>query len=182
MSSRNDEKGDTATNLINSPKPQTLNSKTILYPSPLNSPPQTLGVSGDENRPAGAISSSPLSPPITPPRQSSAFTAHKKQPTEERVNAATLRTLLGLDNKRYGAPAKSKRPCGSWSPAANRAGVTSQLESMISLTQLSMELEAALDKLAKLMHYKNHDSGLLKKDRIKAWKRKFPIGEASATN
>ncbi|KAF4415007.1 DUF1766-domain-containing protein [Fusarium austroafricanum] len=182
MSSRNDEKGDKATNLSNSSTPHKLNSESIPYPSPPNSPPQTPGVSGNENRPTGAIYSSPHNPPITPPRQSSAFTIHEKQPTEERFNAATLRTRLGLDNKRCGAPAKSKRPCGSWSPAAKSAGVTSQLESMICLTQSSMELEAALDKLAKLVHCKYHDSGLPKKDRIEAWKKKFPIGEASAAN
>ncbi|SPJ73996.1 uncharacterized protein FTOL_03726 [Fusarium torulosum] len=182
MSSRNDEKGDAATNLSNSPKPQKSNSNSIPYPSPPNSPPQTPGVPGNENRPARAVSFSPLSPPTTPPKQSSAFTLDEKQPAEKRVNAATLRTRLGLDNKWCGAPAKTKRPCGKWSPAANRAGVTSQLESMIHLTQSSMELEAALDKLAKLVHCKSHDSGLPKKDRIEAWKETFPIGEASATN
>ncbi|KAF5965916.1 hypothetical protein FCOIX_12720 [Fusarium coicis] len=182
MSSRNDEKGDKATNLSNSPTPHKLNSKSIPYPSPPNSPPQTPGVSGDENSPSGAVYSSPHSPPTTPPRQSSTFTVHEKHPTEKRFNAVTLRTRLSLDNKRCGAPAKSKRPCGSWSPAANKTGVTSQLESMICLTQSSMELEAALDKLAKLVHCKNHDSGLPKKDRIEAWKKKFPVGEASATN
>ncbi|KAM6513241.1 hypothetical protein FALCPG4_015693 [Fusarium falciforme] len=182
MSSRNDEKGETATNLSNSPKPQKLKSKSIPYPSPPNSPPQTPGLFGDETCPAGAVSSSPLSLSTTTSRQSSALTVNEKQPKEERVNVATLRTRLGLDNRRCGASAKSKRPCGSWSPAANRAGVTSQLESMISLTQSSMELEAALDKLAKLVHCKNHDSGLPKKDRIEAWIKEFPVGEVSATN
>ncbi|KAM5383829.1 hypothetical protein ACJZ2D_001818 [Fusarium nematophilum] len=183
MSSRNEEKAETATNLGNSPKPQKLNSKSVPYPSPPNSPPKAPGVSRDKTRPAGAVSSAPLSPPTTPPRQSSALTVREKQPTEERVNAATLRTRLGLDNNNLcGAPANSGRPCGSWSPLRNRAAVTSQLESMINLTQSSMELEAALDKLAKLVHCKYHDSGFPKKDRIEAWIKEFPVGEASTTN
>jgi hypothetical protein len=182
MSSRNDEKGDAATNLSNPPKPQKLNSNSIPYPSPPNSPPQTPRVPRNESRPAGAVSSSPLSPPTTPSKHLSAITVHEKQPTEETVNSATLRARLGLDNKLCGALTKSKWPCKGWSPAANRAEVTSQLESMISLTQSSMELEAALDKLAKLVHCKYHDNGLPKKDRIEAWKMKFPVGEASATN
>jgi hypothetical protein len=191
MSSRNDEKAEKAelaTDLSNFPKPQKSNSTSVPYPSPPNSPPQTKAripqvprVSGDRARPAGAVSA-PLSPPTTAPRQSSASTVHQKQPTEENVNAATLRTRLGLDNGRCGALTKSGRPCRSWSPAANRAGVTSQLESMISLRQSSMELETALDQLVMLAHCNNHDSGLPKKSRIEAWIMEFPVGEASTTN
>ncbi|KAM0081835.1 hypothetical protein ACKRZS_005976 [Fusarium odoratissimum] len=181
MSSRNNKKSEAATNLVNSPKPQKLNSKSILSSSPAHSPDQTLGVSRDETRPAGAVSF-PLSPPTTPPRQSSALTAHEKQPTEARFNATTLRTSLGLDNKLCGAPTKSNRPCRNWTPVANRADVTSQLESIIALTQSSMELEVTLDKLAKLVHCKHHTSGLPKKERIEAWIKIFPIGEAIITD
>ncbi|EMT69710.1 hypothetical protein FOC4_g10000990 [Fusarium odoratissimum] len=181
MSSRNNEKSEAATNLVNSPKPQKLNSKSILSSSPAHSPDQTLGVSRDETRPAGAVSF-PLSPPTTPPRQSSALTAHEKQPTEARFNATTLRTSLGLDNKLCGAPTKSNRPCRKWTPVANRADVTSQLESIIALTQSSTELEVTLDKLAKLVHCKHHTSGLPKKERIEAWIKIFPIGEAIITD
>lgn len=191
MSSRNDEKAEKAemaTNISNYPKPQKSNSTSVPYPSPPNSPPQTKApiprlprVSGDRARPPGAVSTAPLSPPATPPRQSSASTVHE-QPIEGNVNAATLRTRLGLGNGRCGAITKLGRPCRSWSPAANRVGVISQLESMINLTHSSKELEAALDKLVMLVHCKNHDSGLPKKSRIEAWKMEFPVGEASTTN
>ncbi|KAH7141885.1 T5orf172 domain-containing protein [Dactylonectria macrodidyma] len=194
MSSRNDEKTENAenaeltTNLSNFPKPQKSNSTSVPYPSPPNSPPQTKAripqvprVSGDRARPAGAVSSAPLRTPTTPPQQSSASTDHEKQPTEEKVNVATLRTRLDLDNGLCGARTISGRPCRSWSPAANRARVTSQLESMIKLTQSSVELEATLYKLVMLVHCNNHDSGLPKKSRIEAWILEFPIGEASTT-
>ncbi|KAH7002595.1 T5orf172 domain-containing protein [Ilyonectria destructans] len=191
MSSKNDEKAEMAemaTNLSNFPEPQKSNSTSVPYPSPPNSPPQTKApiprvprVSGDAVRPAGAVSSAPLSPPATPPRQSSAPTVHE-QPIEGEVNAATLRTRLCLGNMRCGAMTKSGRPCGRWSPAANRAGVTSQLESMISLAQSSIELEAELDRLVMLVHCKSHDSGLPKKSRIEAWIMEFPIGEAGTNN
>ncbi|KAH6971955.1 hypothetical protein EDB80DRAFT_784411 [Ilyonectria destructans] len=177
MSSKNDEKAEKAekaelaTNLSDFPRPQKSNSTSVPYPSPSNSPPQTKArisqaprVSGDRARPAGAVSP-PLSPPTTPPRQSSASTIHQKQPAKEKVNAATLKTCVVLDIGRCGALTRSGRPCRSWSPAANRAGVTSQLESMINLTQSSIELEAALDKLVMLVHCNNHDTGLPKKSR-----------------
>ncbi|EXK26322.1 hypothetical protein FOMG_17067 [Fusarium oxysporum f. sp. melonis 26406] len=181
MSLRNNEKSETATNLASSPKPQKLNSKSIPDSSPPNSPDQTPGVSRDETCPAGAVSFLP-SPPTTPPRQSSALTAHEKQLTEARFNATTLRTNLGLDDKRCGALTKANRPCRSWSPVSNRAGVTSQLESIIALTQSSMELEVTLDKLAKLVHCKHHNSSVSKKERIEAWIKIFPVGEASITD
>ncbi|KAH6984269.1 T5orf172 domain-containing protein [Ilyonectria sp. MPI-CAGE-AT-0026] len=191
MSSSNDEKAekaDMANNLSNVAKPQKSNSTSVTYPSPPNSPPQTKAflprvrrVPGDRASPAGAVPSVPLSPPATPPRQSSVSTVHE-QPTKGESNAATLRTRLGLGNGRCGAMAKTGRPCGSWSPAANKAGVTSQLESMINLTQSSIELKAELDKLVMLVHCKNHDSGLPKESRIEAWIMQFPIGEASTTN
>ncbi|KAH7142748.1 T5orf172 domain-containing protein [Dactylonectria estremocensis] len=196
MSSRNDEKAEKAdkaemaTDLTNFPKPQKSNSTSVPYPSPPNSPPQTKAripqvprVSGDRARPTGAVSSAPLSPPTTPPRQSSTSTVLQKQPTEEKFNAATLRTRLGLDNGLCGGLTKSGSPCKrSWSLAANRVGITSQLELMIGLTQSSMELEAALDKLVMLVHCNYHDNGLPKKSRIEAWIMEFPVGEASTTN
>ncbi|KAH8683779.1 T5orf172 domain-containing protein [Ilyonectria robusta] len=191
MSSSNDEKAEKAhmaNNLSDFPEPQKSNSKFVPYPSPPNSPPQTKApipraprISGDRALPAGAVSSAPLSPPATSPRRSSALTVHQ-QPKEGEINAATLRTRLGLGNGRCGGMAKTGRPCGSWSPAANKAGVTSQLESMINLTQSSLELKAELDKLVMLVHCKNHDSGLPKKSRIEAWIMEFPIGEAGITN
>ncbi|RKK25706.1 hypothetical protein BFJ68_g14093 [Fusarium oxysporum] len=181
MSLRNNEKSETATNLASSPKPQKLNSKAIPDLSTPNSPDQAPRVSRDETCPAGAVSSLP-SPPTTPPRQSSALTAHEKQPTEARFNATILRTSLGLDDNRCGALTKANRPCRSRTPVSNRAGVTSQLESIIALTQSSMELEVTLDKLAKLVHCKHHTSSVSKKERIEAWIKIFPVGEASITD
>ncbi|KAG4271106.1 hypothetical protein FPRO04_11334 [Fusarium proliferatum] len=182
MSSRNADKGETATDFVNSSKPQKLNSKSIPYLSPPNSPPHTPGTFGDETRSARAISLSLLSPPTSPPQQSSALVIHEKRPTDGTANTTTLRTRLGLDNKRCGALTKSKRPCGNWSPAANRAEVTSQLKLMTNYTQSSMELEAALDKLAKFVHCKYHDSGLPQKDRIEGWIKNFPAGEVVVTD
>ncbi|EXK81931.1 hypothetical protein FOQG_13690 [Fusarium oxysporum f. sp. raphani 54005] len=184
MSLRNNEKSETATNIASSSKPQKLNSKSIPDSSPPSSPDQTPGLSRDETCPAGDVLSLP-SPPTTPPRQSSALTAHEKQPTEARFNATTLRTSLGLDDNLCGALTKANRPCRSWTPVSNRAGVTSQLESIIALTQSSMELEVTLDKLAKLaklVHCKHHTSSVSKKERIEAWIKIFPVGEASITD
>ncbi|KAG7407377.1 hypothetical protein Forpe1208_v012586 [Fusarium oxysporum f. sp. rapae] len=178
---RNNEKSETATNLTNSPKPQELKSKSIPYSSLPSSPDQTPGVSRDEARLAGATSSL-LSPPTTPPRQSLALTDHEEQSKEARFSATTLSTSLGLDDNRCGALTKANRPCKGWTPVSNRAKVTSQLDSMLALTQSSVELEVVLDKLAKLVHCRYHTSGLPKKEQIEAWIKIFPVGEASVTD
>ncbi|KAL4724577.1 hypothetical protein ACLX1H_008018 [Fusarium chlamydosporum] len=53
------------------------------------------------------------------------------------------------------------------------------LESVIALTQSSTELKPKLDKLAGLVHCRYHDGGQPKEDRIEAWLKTFPMGEAS---
>ncbi|KAH7232894.1 T5orf172 domain-containing protein [Fusarium tricinctum] len=180
MTTTSDENSVMADSVCEVTKSQRSNPKSISYPSPPNSPSRTTEAFREETRPVTALCSSPLSPPTTPPRQSPASHVHEKQATEERVDAAKLRSGLGLDDKRCGAPTKKGSPCRCWSPAVNRAAVTSKLESMIGLTQSSMELEGELDTLAKFVHCKRHESGLPKRNRIEAWIQIFPMGEASA--
>jgi hypothetical protein len=50
---------------------------------------------------------------------------------------------------------------------------------MVSLTQSSVELRVALDKLAMLVHCSWHDHGLAKQLRIEDWTAAFPVGDAA---
>ncbi|RBR20334.1 uncharacterized protein FIESC28_05298 [Fusarium coffeatum] len=180
MTTKDDENTVTPISLCKVTNPQRPNSNSISYPSPPTSTSQTTGVSGEKVCPNTALGSPPLSPPPTPLRKSTAPRAHEKQTAEEKIDAATLRASLGIDDKRCGAPAKTGKPCRCLSPAVNRAAVTSQLDSITGLTQSSVELEDELDKLAKLVHCKYHDNGLPKKNRIETWIRVFPVGEEDA--
>ncbi|EKJ72021.1 hypothetical protein FPSE_07800 [Fusarium pseudograminearum CS3096] len=182
MSLKNNEKSEPTSNLDDSTKPARSNSKCVPYLSPPNSPFKEKGKSGDKARTVENLGSNFLSPPSSPPRRSSELTVHEEQVKEDKIDVTTLRTLLGLTNGRCGASAKTGRPCRNWSPAAKKAAVASQLESMITLTQSSVDLKAHLDKLASLVHCKNHDGGLPMVDRIKAWTKAFPVGEVSITD
>lgn len=184
MSSTATKKDEMAASVSNLPKTQISGSKSVPYPSPPSSPaqakahtPEVPRVSGIIARPAETLYSTPVTPPTTPPRQSTASRVAQKKPTENNVDVGTLRTRLGLQNRLCGGRTKSGRPCRISSPTANAAQVTAQLKSMVSLTQSSPELEAALDKLAMLVHCNYHDNGLPKKARIEDWTAVFPAGE-----
>ncbi|KAH8903703.1 DUF1766-domain-containing protein [Coniochaeta sp. PMI_546] len=184
MSSTATKKDEMAASMSNLPKTQISGSKSVPYPSPPNSPAQTKAhtpevprVFVNKARPADTLYSTPVTPPTTPPRQSTASRVAQKKPTENNVDVGSLRTRLGLQNRLCGGRTKSGRPCRISSPTANAAQVTAQLKSMVSLTQSSPELEAALDKLAMLVHCNYHDNGLPKKARIEDWTAVFPAGE-----
>ncbi|CEI60083.1 hypothetical protein FVEN_g8127 [Fusarium venenatum] len=183
MSPKNNDHGETTTNLDDPAKPVGSNLKSGPYLSPLNSPSKNKRVSVDKDRTVEAFNSHLLSPPSSPPQQSSELAADEKQAKEDAIDTITLKALLGLTNGLCGAFAKTKgRPCERRSPAPNKAAAASQLESMVTLTNSSVDLEDKLNTLASLVHCKSHDAGLPKKDRIEAWKKAFPIGEVTVTN
>src|SRR5690349_4533468 len=126
MTIKDVENSVTATSLCKTSKYERPNSKSIPYPSPPNSPSQATGVSGEQAWPVTDLFSPPLSLPPTPSRQSTAPRVYDKQAPEETTDAATLRTRLDIDGERCGAFTKTPgRPCQCWSPALNRAAVTS---------------------------------------------------------
>jgi T5orf172 domain len=158
---------------------------TSIYPSPPNSPPRTKPNSSkarrdleDELRSSGTVSSVLLTPPTSPPRNASKLTPKEEKPAENKcqMNALTLKTKLDLDDWRCGCiTLKTKKPCRNPIREKNRDQVNSQIESMITLTQSSPELEAELDKLAMLVHCDWHDYGSFKDSQIEAWTTVFPI-------
>ncbi|KAG8670860.1 hypothetical protein FPOAC2_04163 [Fusarium poae] len=182
MYPKNNEKDGKPTSLDDPTRPARSDLKSVPYLSPPSSPSKTKEVAGDEAQPVEVFSSHLLSPPSTPPRQSSILTIHEKKVEEVKIDAPKLRTLLGLTDRKCGAPGRKGYPCGQWSPVAKRPAAASQLESMITLTQSSVDLEAQLEKLVSLVHCKFHDVGLPKKNRIEAWTKEFPIGATSVTD
>ncbi|ENH70208.1 hypothetical protein FOC1_g10000129 [Fusarium oxysporum f. sp. cubense race 1] len=168
MSFRNNEKRKAATHLSNSPKSQKINSKSASH---LN--PPTLAACEYETLPARPVSSF-LSYPVTLPQLSPVLVADADQPTEEVSNTTTLRTRLGLQNEKCGALTISKQPCNA---PANTAVIASQLDTLISLTQSSVEFEGELDKLARLVHCKLHNNSFSRRTRIGVWMEEFPTGD-----
>lgn len=168
MSFRNNEKRKAATHLSNSPKSQKINSKSASH---LNPPP--LAACEYETLPARPVSSF-LSYPITLPQLSPVLVADADQPTEGVSNTTTLRTRLSLQNEKCGALTISKQPCNA---PANTAVIASQLDTLISLTQSSVEFKGELDKLARLVHCKLHNNSFSRRTRIGVWMEEFPTGD-----
>lgn len=186
MSSRNDKKDRTTSNLSNVREPYNSKSTSVPYPSPPSSPPQTkaeapevLSVPGETVRPARASASAPLSLPTSPSRYSPAPKVDQKKLAGNSLDVSTLSTSLGL-SKQCGGLTAFLKPCRQRSPAANSAKIVTQLKSMTNLTQCSKELEPALGELVKLVHCRYHRSGNAKKSRIDAWTLEFPAGEKVA--
>ncbi|KAL6918485.1 hypothetical protein FSST1_009980 [Fusarium sambucinum] len=178
MSPKNNDHGETTTNIDDPAKPVDFGP----YLSPPNSPPKNKEVHVDKAGALEDIGSHLLTPPSSPPQQPSELPAPEKQVKENAIDVTTLRNLLGLKGRCGAYARKTGKPCGQWSPAANKVAVTSQLKSMTNLTQSSTDLEDQLDKLARLVHCRYHDCGELKKDRIEAWKKVFPPGEVTVTD
>ncbi|OCK75834.1 DUF1766-domain-containing protein [Lepidopterella palustris CBS 459.81] len=185
MSSSKDTQEEIAASLSSLSKSLKPNT-TRIYPSPPSSPPQTKSnVSKarrgfeDELRSSGTGSSVLLTPPTSPPRNTSNLTSKEEKPAENKtqMNASALKTLLGVDNWRCGCPTTKEKPCRIPIPEGNRDQVNSQIESMVTLTQSSPELEAKLDKLATLVNCRYHDCGGPKDSRIESWTTAFPVGD-----
>ncbi|KAH7230881.1 T5orf172 domain-containing protein [Fusarium tricinctum] len=173
MSFRNNKKRKAAAHLGDSPKSQKLNSKSASH---LN--PPTLAPCEYETLPARSVPSF-LNHPTTLPQSSSALVAYADQPTEEVSNTTILRTRLGLHNKKCGALTKSKEPCGALTcgAPAKTAAITSHLDTLIGLTQSSVEFEGELDELARLVHCRSHNNSFSRRARIGVWMEEFPIGD-----
>lgn len=93
------------------------------------------------------------------------------------MNASTLKTQLGLNGFRCGCLTLEMTPCKRKILEGKKDYVNSQIESMVTLTRSSPELEAELDKLAMLVHCWQHDHGYPKESRIDAWTTALPIGD-----
>lgn len=158
--------------------------KPPMYPSTPSSPAQTKSTMvkaprefEDELRPSGIVSSVLLTPPTSPPRNVSNLMPKEKEPADKKtqMNASTLRSLLGLDDWRCGCLTEKKEPCKRPIQGKNIDQVNTQIESMLTLTSSSSELEPELDKLVMLVHCHQHDCGYPKDDRIDAWTAAFPV-------
>ncbi|CAG2014930.1 unnamed protein product [Fusarium graminearum] len=173
MSLGNNKKRKATAHLGDSPKSQKLNSKSASHLSP-----PTLAPCEYETLPARSVPSF-LNHPTTLSQSSSALVAYADQPTEEVSHTTILRTRLGLHNKKCGALTKSKEPCGALTcgAPAKTAAITSHLDTLIGLTQSSVEFEGELDELARLVHCRSHNNSFLRRARIGVWMEEFPIGD-----
>jgi hypothetical protein len=158
---------------------------TPIYPSPPNSPPQTkLSIpearieSEEEFCSPNVVAGVPLSPPTSPP-QNSSNSMRSERPVEKRswMNASTLKTSLGLGDWQCGCDkGGNKGICRKPIGKERRKLINSHVESMTTLTPSSPELEAELDKLFSLVHC--HFHGQQKSARLEKWKVDFPVGDA----
>jgi hypothetical protein len=136
-------------------KSQNSNMATI-YSSPPNSPPQTKLSPSEPWRependlcPSKAVSSIPITPPTSPHPHPPRFVPKDEKSAEDikHEHASTLRSRLCLDNGKCGGATKDGTPCRNLTPKGNRDQVKSKVESMITFTQCSPELERELDEL-----------------------------------
>jgi len=116
---------------------------TPIYPSPPDSPPRTKPNSSkarrefeDELRSSGTVSSVLLTP-TSPHRNASKLAPKEERPAENKsqMNASTLETLLGLDDRRCRCLTLKKEPCRNWILERNRDQVNSQIEEPESSTK-----------------------------------------------
>ncbi|KAL7906753.1 T5orf172 domain-containing protein [Trichoderma velutinum] len=121
-----------------------------------------------------------LTPPRTPSPTPDMVTKND-QPSTENFDSAVLKSRLGLQNGRCGCLTQKKKPCKNPTPEKNRTKVLDSLiESVVALTQSSIELEDKLQNLAELVHCHHHDYGRHIEDRIEKWKSFFPTGDPDA--
>lgn len=183
MSSSKGTQEEIAASLNSLPKSQKTRT-TPIYPSPPNSPPQMKpNISKarrefkDELHSSQTVSSVLLTPPTSPPRKASNLMPKEEKLAENttQMHASILKSLLGLDDWRCGCLTLKKEPCTRRIPEKNKDQVNSQIQSIITLTPSSSELEAELDKLVMLVHCYQHDCGYPKDSRIDAWTAAFPV-------
>ena len=96
------------------------------------------------------------------------------------MGISELKLLLGLDEWRCGGLSLKQQPCKLQILNESKKQIKSQLETIRVLTRSSVELEAELQKLVKLVHCRKHDGGLQKDSRIEAWTAVFPVGEGES--
>ncbi|KAL7946810.1 T5orf172 domain-containing protein [Trichoderma barbatum] len=124
-------------------------------------------------------SSTLLTPPRTPsPTPDTA--AKSNQPSSKDIDPAVLKTRLDLQDGRCGCLTKQKKPCKIITPEKNGSKVDSLVESMIALTQSSLELDGRLQDLAKLVHCHFHDHEKHIESRVEKWILIFPTGAPDA--
>ncbi|KAK4074999.1 uncharacterized protein Triagg1_4663 [Trichoderma aggressivum f. europaeum] len=123
-----------------------------------------------------ADSSRLLTPPRTPSPAPDTVTKSDWQPTKE-IDVSVLKSRLTLQDGRCGCLTQQARPCKRDSPEKNRTKVDSLIESMVALTQSSVELEDKLLKLAELVHCHLHLYERHIEDRVEKWTSIFPTGD-----
>ncbi|KIM96963.1 hypothetical protein OIDMADRAFT_183024 [Oidiodendron maius Zn] len=135
----------------------------------------------DNVRPSGVASASPLTPPTSPPRNESASTS-KEKPAENGYHSivSSLRANLGLNIWRCCCIKDNGEPCKMPRSKDTNIQISSQIESMITLTRSSPEFESELEKLVKIVHCQYHLSPKYKERRIETWATVFPDGDGDA--
>ncbi|KAL6691072.1 T5orf172 domain-containing protein [Trichoderma pleuroticola] len=127
----------------------------------------------------GATSINPsglLTPPRTPSPTPDTATKSDQPPTKE-IDLVVLKCRLNLQDGRCGCITKQGKPCKMFTPEKNMTKVDSLIESMVALTQSSVELEDRLRKLAELVHCHFHPYERHIEDRVEKWTPIFPTGD-----
>lgn len=128
----------------------------------------------------GATATNPsglLTPPRTPSPTPDTAVKINQQATKK-IDLSVLKCRLNLQDWRCGCLTKQGKPCQRYTPKENRTKVDSLMESMVALTQSSMELEDRLRKLAELVHCQVHPHEKRREDRVEKWTSIFPTGDA----
>lgn len=128
----------------------------------------------------GATATNPsglLTPPRTPSPTPDTAVKIDQQATKK-IDLSVLKCRLNLQDWRCGCLTKQGKPCKMYTPKENRTKVDSLIESMVALTQSSMELEDRLRKLAELVHCQFHPHEKRIEDRVEKWTSIFPTGDA----
>ncbi|KAL6824266.1 T5orf172 domain-containing protein [Trichoderma sp. SZMC 28015] len=128
----------------------------------------------------GATATNPsglLTPPRTPSPTPDTATKIDQQATKK-IDLSVLKYRLNLQEGRCGCLTQQGKPCKMPTPKENRTKVDSLIESMVALTQSSMELEDRLRKLAELVHCHFHPYERHIEDRVEKWTSIFPTGDA----
>jgi hypothetical protein len=165
MSSSKDIQEEIATSLIIYSKPQKVNLPPI--------------DASHEHLPTEIVSSGLLTPPTSPSRNESGSIPEGKKQSESiaHIQVSNLKSKLGLDVWQCGCLTQKNTPCTRDIREENKDRIDSQIESMVNLTQSSLELESKLDKLVMLVHCHQHDCGNPKDSRMDTWTMTFDYGD-----
>ncbi|KAF3060317.1 hypothetical protein CFAM422_011479 [Trichoderma lentiforme] len=127
----------------------------------------------------GATATNPsgfLTPPRTPSPTPDTAVRIDQQPTKE-IDLSVLKCRLNLQDGRCGCITQQGKPCKMYTPEKNRTEVDGLIESIVDLTQSSIELEDRLQKLAGLVHCRFHPYERHIEDRVEKWTSVFPTGD-----
>ncbi|KAL6790043.1 T5orf172 domain-containing protein [Trichoderma sp. SZMC 28012] len=98
------------------------------------------------------------------------------QQTTKNIDLSVLKCRLNLQDWRCGCLTNQGEPCKRYTPKENRTKVDSLIESMVPLTQSSIELKDRLRKLAELVHCEVHPHEKRMEDRVEKWTSIFLTG------